>query len=323
MWSTSESLSAEADAALSRFETGHFAGYGEVHTGARLGVSSRVLASWQTNAGGGLYRGQRSSEYLTTGVRLERAGGIGNRLWLSAGIGGADDASSYGTANVTLGSVLQRRDVTAIGAVNLVHARNTYDDVTGQLAWTPRETGLAQRIHAQLSGGARIGNPAGEYDRWAAISATVRLLGTSALVFARGRSPSDPERAIQGVAYTSVGLRLTFGGTAVRVPASVMAHVVGTGRATAVLSELSADGTHTLTIHAPAQAHVDIMADFTGWNAMPMTRTGEDTWITRISVRSGAHRLNIRLDGGAWAPVPGLPVTSDDFGGSASLLVVP
>lgn len=322
VWKTSESFTARAEAGLSRFETGHLAGYGDIYTRVRLASSSVALLSWQTDASGGVYRGHRSSEYLTGAFRLENVG-AGNRLWLATGFGGAYDASSYGTANVTLGAAAQQKDVIATGAVNLVHARSTYDEVTGRLAWAPDEGVFPVRIHVEISGGARSGNTLGAHTRWAAISGTARLTGTSALVLAHGTAPSDPERATPGLAYTSVGLRLTFGGAAARVGAPTTSQIAPSERvADVMLSEVLVDGTRTLTIRAPARAQVEIMADFTSWSAVPMVRTGADAWTVRVLVRSGIHRLNMRMDGGEWGPIPVLPTAADGFGGSASLLVV-
>lgn len=321
LWNASERFTGQADAGFSKFETGHLAGYGEIHTDVRLGPPSVVHVNWQTEAGGGLYRGQMSSKYLATAIRLERTGPMG-RLRLTTGVGGAHDATSYGTANVELGAAVQRGGLAATGAVSLVRARSTYDDITGQLAWVPEATAVSARVQLQLSGGARLGSEVGTYKRWAATSVAVRLVRTSALVLSHGVAPSDPQRATPAAAYTSVGLRLTFGGPMRLL--SLSRRLAITRAATgAVLSEASDDGTRTLAIHITAQAHVEIMADFTSWEAVPMTRSADSTWTTKVHVRTGVHHLDIRVDGGAWTPVPGLHATSDDFGGSSILLVVP
>jgi hypothetical protein len=41
-----------------------------------------------------------------------------------------------------------------------------------------------------------------------------------------------------------------------------------------------------------------------------------------LVIAPGVHRVNIRVDGGAWRPPPGLSVVRDEFGGEVGLLVV-
>ena len=38
---------------------------------------------------------------------------------------------------------------------------------------------------------------------------------------------------------------------------------------------------------------------------------------------SDVYTLSVRVDGGAWFPPPGLPTTSDGFGGTVGVLVIP
>ena len=45
-------------------------------------------------------------------------------------------------------------------------------------------------------------------------------------------------------------------------------------------------------------------------------------WTADVRVVPGAYRVNVRIDGGTWKAPPGTATISDDFGGSAGLVVV-
>jgi hypothetical protein len=47
-----------------------------------------------------------------------------------------------------------------------------------------------------------------------------------------------------------------------------------------------------------------------------------DVWEIVIGMTPGVHRIAMRVDGGPWKPVPGLPTTRDEFGGEVALVVV-
>ena len=65
------------------------------------------------------------------------------------------------------------------------------------------------------------------------------------------------------------------------------------------------------------------MADFTDWTPMPLAPGGAaDEWCMAVVIGPGVHRVNVRVDEGAWAVPEGLTAASDDFGGSAGIFVV-
>lgn len=329
-WGSTDQLAASATGTVSQFETGHLAAYGELHAEVGVGPVWPVSIAWVSDAGGGAYRGQPTSGYIRTGLRATRAIDMGGHLWFVAGVGRAGGDGSYGTARGSLGASGQSHGFTGVATADVVQARASYADFTWRAAWSPRTGTALARTSVDVTAGVRAGNAPGSRRDWSEVGATVRLSRWSALTAAYGTSPSDPERAIQAVRATSIGLRLSFGGpngwsslpavsrSAVRAVSAVSGATPG---------KVSADGKRALTIHMRGNMHgstrLDIMGDFTGWRALPMQHAADDAWTVRVALQPGTHHLNIRADRGEWQSAPGLPEIQDDFGGHTSVLVVP
>ena len=83
----------------------------------------------------------------------------------------------------------------------------------------------------------------------------------------------------------------------------------------------STDG-RVLRVHAAGARQVDVMGDFTDWEARPLTKRGT-VFERGMVLSSGTHRMLVRIDGGAWRTAANTPAVDDDLGGRAGLLVVP
>ncbi len=70
----------------------------------------------------------------------------------------------------------------------------------------------------------------------------------------------------------------------------------------------------------PGANRGELAGDFSAWRAVAMERAGA-CWEQVVALAAGLHRLNVRVDGGPWAPPPGLPVEAGTFG-DVGLLVV-
>ena len=77
-----------------------------------------------------------------------------------------------------------------------------------------------------------------------------------------------------------------------------------------------------LSVWLPAARRVVVAGDLTDWAPVVMTNTG-GWWGVSLVKASGVSRIHLRCDDGAWEPVPGLPTTPDEYGGTMSLLAVP
>jgi len=67
---------------------------------------------------------------------------------------------------------------------------------------------------------------------------------------------------------------------------------------------------------------VVIAGDLTDWQPAAMTDEQKGWWGIQLPRTDGVSRLHLRSDGGDWTPVPGLPTTPDEYGGTVSLLVL-
>jgi len=54
----------------------------------------------------------------------------------------------------------------------------------------------------------------------------------------------------------------------------------------------------------------------------PMIREMAGWWAVEVSSALGLHRVQVRADGGAWLPPPGLPRAADAENGPAGVLFV-
>ena len=84
----------------------------------------------------------------------------------------------------------------------------------------------------------------------------------------------------------------------------------------------SAGNVRTLRVVAPGARRVELMGDFTEWNAVPLDQVAKDTWEMTLRIAPGTYRLSVRLNGGAWGPPPGIPSQSDEFNGVVGVVVV-
>lgn len=77
-----------------------------------------------------------------------------------------------------------------------------------------------------------------------------------------------------------------------------------------------------LLIDAPRAETVEIMGDATQWVVTQMQRNHNGRWRAELKLTPGLHRITVRADGGRWIAPPGLPVSNDDYGSPAGMIVV-
>jgi hypothetical protein len=75
-------------------------------------------------------------------------------------------------------------------------------------------------------------------------------------------------------------------------------------------------------VHLRDVSSAEIAGDFTDWKPVSLERQHAGWWYQVLSVPPGIHRVQLRLDGGAWQSPPGLPRADDGPGGPSGTLVV-
>jgi 1,4-alpha-glucan branching enzyme len=83
------------------------------------------------------------------------------------------------------------------------------------------------------------------------------------------------------------------------------------------------EGRARLTVHAPDVISVEVAGDFTDWQPLTLTRAGASRWEVTLPIRSGVHRINVRLGQGPWLVPSGATPVTDDFGGASGQFVIP
>jgi AMP-activated protein kinase-like protein len=176
------------------------------------------------------------------------------------------------------------------------------------------------RVELSVGGGARGGIrrvPNAAF--WASASAVVWIAPRMALVVSRGRALEDFVRGVPQAHYLTAALRVGFQDHYNRgargSPASLDALLISVAR-------IPDGARHVITVRAANASTVEIMGDFTDWEPVSLTKTG-DAWQLERELPQGAHRVAIRVDGGPWRVPSNLPRVSDDFGGTMGLLSIP
>ena len=209
---------------------------------------------------------------------------------------------------------------TSIRAISDVLGDVRYADAIGY--WTHR----THAVELDIGGGVRVDARQRDVGQpWASANGTIWMSDRTAIVLSAGRALADVTRGIPSVRYLSlsfrVGTRPGTSGNALRVRRG---HVDDDGGRLDVRGEGDGEGAlRIVTIHLPLAAGVELMADFTEWEPVAMTRLSNGDWRLERAIAPGTHRLAIRIDGGPWMVPPNLPRVQDDFGGEVGILIVP
>ncbi|MCC6243277.1 MAG: glycogen-binding domain-containing protein [Gemmatimonadaceae bacterium] len=134
------------------------------------------------------------------------------------------------------------------------------------------------------------------------------------LVAQAGQQLADPVRAVPQVSVATVQFRHAL----TRRPAQT---AIRTSREVQLTRE--AQRTHvTLRIDAAPDAVVEIATSYTGWAPQRIGRDGTQ-FVGTVALPSGAHRVAVRINGGAWRAPHGLVTVDDELGGTVGIVVVP
>lgn len=176
------------------------------------------------------------------------------------------------------------------------------------------------RLAADALVGARHGGLPGEQG-FAEAGVAMRA-SPAVLVQARGgRYVSDPIRGMIAGRFAELSVRIALGR---RRSGGGAPSAGASGAFTRLGFEVRRlrGGERELRVRVPGASRVEIMADFTSWEPVALRSAGDEQWALAALVPPGVHRVNVRIDGGAWTVPPGLTAVADEFGGAVGLLVV-
>ena len=188
----------------------------------------------------------------------------------------------------------------------------------------------AGRVELSGSAGTRAGDVPMGARTWAELGAILWVVPRLAVVAAGGRYPADVAQGVPGARYVALSLRaasrppprldVATRPISARAPSLALLRLLPPAGALTVRS--LADGRTLVRVRAPEAARLELMADFTNWDAVEMTRADDGAWERAFALAPGTYRFNIRRDGGAWEVPVGVSALADDFGGESGLLVI-
>jgi hypothetical protein len=194
----------------------------------------------------------------------------------------------------------------------------TYDALVGTLPVHYVEGALGAHLEGDLvaldvtAGVRRDPDAARTYEPVLAATAALWQGPTHAWTFTVARQAPDWVRGADAAQWIAVGMRF-FEPSPVLVRASRARPIV----------QLSGTGPRRLLrVRATGARRVELMADFTDWASVDLTRAA-GAFERELELSAGTHRILVRIDGGAWRPAANTPAVDDDLGGRVGLLVVP
>ncbi len=147
------------------------------------------------------------------------------------------------------------------------------------------------------------------------LSVAVRTISDAYIVVSSGSQLADPLRGTPEWRFVSLGLRFASDAADGRVRRSRLGPLVAVERVS--------DAELLVVIAAPMGARrVEIKGSMTDWLPVESVRADRG-WGVRVPSVTGAHQIQVRVDGGAWRVPANLPVVVDEYGARSGLIVIP
>ena len=304
------------DGAFSEFETGHTSGILELSS--VVGTKIYGPLRWELGVEGSTLW-YRSNPAVLSGELVPRLHVDHGPFdaWVGGALGSTDNDSIVGSfvSRLDAGIAYASPYVTPFVTVATTRAGIAhYSDFGGGLQ------GELGRFGVSAVAGTRTGALLGGVATWFNAEVRVTVVDRVSLVLNGGSYPVDLVRGAPGAHFIGGGVRVSDAFRVSRRPSLPTVRYEALNHTNDVMPD-----TRTLRFTAPPNAHVEIMADFTEWKPMAMTEVRPGLYQATIpdGLRSGLHRVNIRIDNGDWSVPAELPPVVDDLGGTAGSLVVP
>ena len=200
----------------------------------------------------------------------------------------------------------------SVGDSAHIAATRRWQETEATVAWE------RDRLAAELAVGGRFASRDVPSGAWTAASIVVRLASPLSIVAGAGTGAGGRFVLDREHRYVTLGLRVA--GRMASAPVAPR-RPAPDGIRSFDVDDLGG-GRYRLSLAAPTARRVEISGDFTSWKPVPLSRDDDGRWCLTVSLTSGTHRMNARVDGAGWIVPPGLTTMSDDFAGEVGVLVI-
>ena len=316
LWIDSRRASFTTLATLSEFTGGGWSAQGSADGSLFTPRYKLFLGEFEAGAGGSTRNDASRTGQVLGSIRAHLSTAA-RGVWIGGGLGGTWDGIEWrnvrqgeAAAWARAGNASVFLSATPIVVDDSIRYADT--QIAGALNF-PR---VDLDASAGFRAGSRLPTLGGTAKSWGSASITGWITSRIALVASAGTYPVDLTQGFPGGRFASLSVR--FGSRRFNPVAEPRLEPLP-GNLFA-LRDVSGD-TREIRIKAPA-ASVEIIGDFTDWNAVSLRPEGNDWWSLRLPIKRGIHEMNVRVDGGKWVVPQGLQKKSDEFGGSVGVLVV-
>jgi hypothetical protein len=313
-----------ADGSWLMFESGNTSLQGEATGSLLLPPAPRVFAQLDAELGASRYESFAHFVHAIARVRLGLVRAGPGTAWIS---GAAGVSASDSTRSLAQGGAAFRAD----------RGRASFGvSVTGTAVGDLQYADFAASISHGRPGGlqaaatlsARANDPDGDAGPYFDATLAIPLAPAATLVLGGGRFGVDLVRGTIAGHYVTAALRIAPPVTrrAPRLPLPRYdSPASGVALVAAALVDVRCDVRHacTLVFQAPYAARVELMGDFTDWLPVRLADAKQGEWRVTLAIAPGRHRLNVRVDRGAWGIPAGVTPAEDDFQGLVGTIVVP
>ena len=316
---------ADLAGSFSRFDGGDWAVQGSV-----IGALLIPATSWLAGEAGGWTGGSAHRDGTSTGQALATvrahflARGAG--LWLGGGLGGVrSDDTGNRVRHWEAGGWLRRGGASVVASVSPTRVGDDvrYTDTQLFAVWT------SPRVELSGTAGHRSGGEApstgGGSETWGNASASLWVAPRAAVVVSGGTYPVDLTQGFPGGRYVSLGLKLATRRQTVEpgwAGRPARAREPAGPAVTAFRVNAAPAGEREIRVRSPGAARVELSGDFTRWEPVALTAAANGWWTARLRIAPGTYQVSVRVNGVRWIAPPGLVEVTDEFGGSAGILVI-
>lgn len=246
--------------------------------------------------------------------------------WIGAATGGSFGDGLEVPVELAVGAWAVRDGFVLSGTITGSAVRGGgFVDAVGAARWSS----AAVQLDAQA--GTRPVNDLTGAESYGEVTVSVAVSERVRLSVSGGTYPTDPVRGTLGATYATLGIRVNFFGPPLRAVPRLSRVAVRAARALAAaastgpaqLEVVGSVGATTLRVHVSDAVAVELMGDFTDWQPVPLRRIATGVWEVQLAIGSGVHRMNVRLNGGAWIVPAGVRSEETEFGGRVGVVVVP